>query len=179
MATQKVSFLKLGLKKNTNLIPLEWGDQIIQIKEYLPISEKLELIGNIINKSLDDNNFINPARLEIYIVLEIMYAYTNINFTDKQKEDFQNLYDLIISSGLWIKVVEILNNTSTKELEIIKSASYAVIDEIYKYKNSAQGILRAVTEDYSNLDLDATKLQEKIGNKENVEFLKEVMDKMG
>ncbi|MBR2247148.1 MAG: hypothetical protein IJ880_09020 [Bacilli bacterium] len=54
-----------------------------------------------------------------------------------------------------------------------------MIDEVYKYKNSALGILQAVSQDYSNLDLDADKIKEKIANKENVEFLKEVMDKMG
>ena len=33
MATQKIGLTKLGLKKNTNLIPLEWGDQVIKIRE--------------------------------------------------------------------------------------------------------------------------------------------------
>lgn len=41
------------------------------------------------------------------------------------------------------------------------------------------GVLSAINEDYNNLDLDAEKIREKIGNKENVEFLKDVMDKMG
>lgn len=179
MATQKIGLTKLGLKKNTNLIPLEWGDQIIQIKEYLPIDTKLDIIGKIINQSLDDNNFVNPARLEIYTTLEIVYAYTNINFTDKQKEDFTNLYDIIISSGLWQKIYEILEATPTKELKIIQTTTYAILDEVYKYKNSVLGILQNVVEDYKNLDLDATKIVEQLNNKENVEFLKNVMDKLG
>ena len=33
----KIGFTKLGLKKNTNLITLNWNDQIIEIKAYLPI----------------------------------------------------------------------------------------------------------------------------------------------
>lgn len=177
MATQKVGLTKLGLKKNTNLISLEWNGQVIEIKEYLPIEDKIGVIERIVNQSLDDNNFANPARIMINTTLEIMFAYTNINFTDKQKEDRLGLYDLLVSSGLWFYIKDKLDEIG--ELKIIISTSRAVIDEIYKYKDSALGILQAVSEDYSNLDLDAEKIREKIGNKENVEFLKDVMDKMG
>ena len=178
MATQKIGLTKLGLKKNTNLISLEWGDQIIQIKEYLPIENKIGVIERIVNQSLDNNNFANPARIMINTVLEVIFAYTtNINFTEKQKEDRLGLYDLLVSSGLWKAIENKLAEAG--ELSIIQITVREVIDEIYKYKNSALGILQAVSEDYSNLDLDATKIQEKIGNKENVEFLKNVIDKMG
>lgn len=178
MATQKIGLTKLGLKKNTNLIPLEWGDQVIQIREYLPIEDKIGVIERIVNQSLDDNNFSNPVRIMINTVLEVIFAYTtNINFTDKQKEDRLGLYDLLVSSGLWNAIENKLAEVG--ELSIIQITVREVIDEVYKYKNSALGILQAVNEDYSNLDLDATKIQEKLGNKENVEFLKEVMDKMG
>ena len=177
MATNKVGLTKLGLKKNTNIATIDWNGQIIDIKEYLPIQEKLDLIGRIINQSLDDNNFANPARLQIFTTLEVMYAYTNINFTDKQKEDFLSLYDLIFSSGLWEVIGKKLYELG--EFQIISETTQQVIDEVYKYKNSALGILQAISQDYSDLDLDADKIKEKIGNKENVEFLKEVMDKMG
>ena len=175
MATNKVGLTKLGLKKNTNLINLEWNNQVIEIKEYLPIQEKLDLIGRIVNLSLDDNNFVNPARLQIFTTLEVMYTYTNINFTDKQKEDFLNLYDLLFSSGLWAAVKQALGN----ELVLIEDTTIAVINELYKFKDSALGILQAITEDYEKLDLDADKLKEKIADKENVGFLKDVMDKLG
>lgn len=173
----KIGLTKLGLKKNTNLIQLNWNDQIIEIKEYLPIQEKLDLIGRIVNQSLDDNNFVNPARLQIFMTLEIFYVYTNINFTDKQKEDFLGLYDLLVSSGLYKEVFNKLYEI--EEFQVINNTCYAVIDEVYKYKNSALGILQTVSQDYNNLNLDADKIKEKIANKENVEFLKEVMDKMG
>ena len=84
MATQKIGLTKLGLKKNTNLIPLEWGDQVIQIREYLPIEDKIGVIERIVNQSLDNNNFANPARIMINTVLEVIFAYTtNINFVQQ------------------------------------------------------------------------------------------------
>lgn len=111
------------------------------------------------------------------MTLEIFYIYTNINFTDKQKEDFLGLYDLLVSSGLCDKVFEKLQEI--KEFQIINETCKEVINEVYKYKDSALGILQSIVTDYNDLDLDADKLKDKIANKENVEFLKNVMDKMG
>ena len=172
MATNKVGLTKLNLKKNTEITPVEWGDQTIEVKQYLPIQEKLDLISRIVSMSLDDNNFANPVRINIFSILEIMYAYTNINFTDKQKEDFLGLYDLIVSSGLWDKIFEAI----TKDYTFIMENVEEVIEEVYKYKNSVLGILQAAVTDYKDLDLDATKLKEKIGDPENLKLLKAVVD---
>lgn len=171
----KVGLTKLGLKKNTDMINLTWNGQIIEIKAYLPIEEKLEMISRIVNFSLDENNFANPARIEIFTLLEVMYAYTNINFTDKQKENFLELYDMIFSSGLWAEIKNIIGN----ELNIITTTTDEVIHEVYSYKNSALGILQAIVEDYEELDLDADKLKAKIADKDNLKTLKNVMDKLG
>ena len=171
----KIGLTKLNLKKNTEIFQIKWNDQIIEVKQYLPMVDKLKLVENIVNNSLDDNNFANPARIQIHTVLQIMYAYTNINFTDKQKEDFLGLYDLIISSGLWRKVYEV----GYADFNIVTDTVREVINEVYKYKTSLLGILEAASIDYQNLDLDAAKIQEKLGNRENVEFLEKVMDKMG
>ena len=174
----KIGLTKLGLKKNTNLITLNWNDQIIEIKEYLPMEEKIGVVERIVNSSLDENNFANPARVTISTVLEVMYAYTNINFTDKQKADRLGLYDLLVGSQLWAEVRSQMVQHSGDLFEI-ESTVKAVIDEVYKYKNSALGILQSLNEDYKAMDLDATAIQKKLGDKENVEFLKTVVDKLG
>lgn len=172
----KIGFTKLGLKKNTNLITLNWNNQIIEIKEYLPIEEKIAVIERTVNQSLDANNFANPMRVDINILLEIIFAYTNINFTDKQKEDRLALYDLLVGSEFWAQFLTVLPN---EEYMSIYNGVWDTINEIYKYRDSVLGILQAVSEDYSNLELDADKIREKLGNKENIEFLKNVMDKLG
>lgn len=172
----KIGLTKLQLKKNTNLISLNWNDQIIEIKEYLPIEGKSKVTENIINWSLDSNNFANPIRIMMNTVLEIIFAYTNINFTEKQKEDRLGLYDLVISSGLWEKIKDMIPQS---EQAIIEITVQEVIHEVYAYKNSALGILRTINEDYSGLDLDINKLQEEISNPENAKLLKNVLDKMG
>ena len=79
----KVSLTKLGLKVNQDIKNIEFNKQIIEVKQYLPINEKLELISSVINSAADENNFSNPVKENVFLTLEILYHYTNINFTDK------------------------------------------------------------------------------------------------
>jgi hypothetical protein len=172
----KVSFTKLGLKSNKDIKTIIWNDQEIEIKQYLPIDEKLSLIGTIINNSAEDAKFYNVGKIEIFTALNIIYEYTNINFTDKQKEDVCKLYDLLVSSGLYEIIV---SNIPVSELDWIHEVVWDSIDSIYKYQDSILGILDAVSQDYNNLSLDAATLQKDIANPETLALLKGIMTRLG
>ena len=172
----KVSFTKLGLKQNQETTKIIFNEQEIEVKQYLSINDKLALISNVINKSADNNNFANPVKISLFTTLEILYYYTNINFTDKQKEDPVKLYDLVISSGLIEKIIMAIPEAEYSEvLQGVKDSTNA----IYTYRNSVLGILETVSADYSNLDLDASEIQKKLADPENMAFLKGVMSKLG
>jgi hypothetical protein len=81
----KVPFTKLGLNKNKESVKtFVWNEQTIEVKQYLPVNDKLSLIANVITFAHDgNNNFSNPIQLKVYTELEILYFYTNINFTEK------------------------------------------------------------------------------------------------
>lgn len=177
----KTSFAKLGLKTNNSIKTFEWPDNdgkltIIEVKQYLPIEEKLEVISNIINNSIDDNDFYNPVRLEIFTTLEIVYAYTNLNITDKMKENPFKLYDIILSSGLYDKILEVM---PTEEFDRIDVSAHATIRNLYNYKNSAMGILNAISSDYSNLNLDVKEMRDNLVDPANLDLLKMVASKLG
>ena len=172
----KVSFTKLGLKINNATKSIMVADQEIEIKQYLPINDKLELISRVINSSAEDMKFYNVGKMEIFLDLEILYTYTNINFTEKQKEDVCKLYDLVVSSGL---LDEILDNIPKAEINFIHNTILNSVENIYKYQNSVMGILDAVSQDYSSLEFDATSLQQKMSNPENLALLKDVMTRLG
>ena len=153
------------------------GDSITYyVKHYLPVKDKLEMISNIINQSLDGNGFYNPLRVKMFTALEIVYAYTNLSFTDKMKEDPFKLYDLLVSTGIFDEVVAAIAENDWNE---IQDSVWSTIDNIYAYKNSALGILDTMSTDYNNLDLDATEIQKKISDPENLELLKAIMTKLG
>ena len=172
----KVSLTKLGLKVNQDIKNIEFNEQIIEVKQYLPINEKLELISSVINSAADENNFSNPVKENVFLTLEILYHYTNINFTDKQKEDPVKLYDLVVSSGLVNKVTDLIPE---EELDEVINGVAQSVKAIYAYKNSALGILESISQDYSALNLDATEIQKKLADPDNMALLKQVLTKLG
>lgn len=173
----KVSFSKLGLTKNQEVKILNWNEQNIEVRQYLPISEKLELISNVINFAHDGNaNFANPVQVEVFTGLELLYAYTNISFTDKQKEDPAKLFDLVKSSRLLDSVIMLI---PANEYTDLVTGVQNSITAIYAYQNSVMGVLDNISTDYSNLNLDATEIQKALSDPNNMALLKNVLTKLG
>ena len=172
----KVSFTKLGLKKKEEIKNITINDQVIEVKQYLPISDKINIITNVIENSADDNNFANPVKVEVFANLEIMYAYTNISFTDKQKGDPTKLYDLLEENGV---IAEVIAAIPENEYALLLGWIDETIEAFYTYRNSVMGIMEQISEDYSNLSLDATEIQQKLADPQNLELLKNVMTKLG
>ena len=172
----KVPFSKLNLKKIDKVQVVTINGLEVEVKQYLPVAEKLELIANVLNNSADDNNFANPVKTYVLSHLEIIYAYTNLSFTDKQKEDPAKLYDILETNGIIDSII--LAMPSSEYDNLIEDIT-STIDAYYKYKNSALGILEAATTDYKNLDLEASDIQKKIADPDNLTLLKDVITKLG
>lgn len=172
----KITFTKLGLKLNTEEKVFLFNDQEIEVKQYLPVNDKMDLISTVLNATLEDEKFYNVGKIDVYFALELVYRYTNITFTDKQKENITKLYDTIVSSGFYN---EFLKYVPVEEVEYIKKTMMDTVQSIYAYNNSALGFLDTLHEDYSDLDMDATALNEKMQNPENLELLKQIVTKLG
>lgn len=176
----KIPFSKLQVKVNNEVTLLSYNNSAgepvnYEVKRYLPFVEKLELVSRIINNSIDDNGFYNPMRVKLYMTLEVVYAYTNLSFTDKMKEDPFKLYDILISTGIFN---DIINCICDKEWPEIQENVWDTIENIYNYRNSVLGILEAVKEDYQGVSFDASEINKNISNPENLELLKQVLSKL-
>lgn len=165
----KVPFSKLGLKVNSDVTVITFNDYDIEVSRYLPFKEKTELASNIINYSVDDNGFYNPLKVKLYMVLEVVYAYTNLTFTPKMKEDPFKLYDALVSSGLFEQIVHAIDPS---DWATIQKDVWDTIENIYNYRNSAMGILEMISTDYSNLQLNAEGITDKLLNPESLSTLK-------
>lgn len=171
----KVAFSKLSLSKNTSVKEVEWKDQKIEVKQYLPVGDKLDLISRIVNYSADDHVFYNPCKVEIFELIEIILAYTNLNLTDKQQEDILKLYDLFISSGFADVIKDAIPE---EEINYLDDGIWATIKEIYRYRDSFMGVMEQTQADYKNLDQEVTDIENKISNPENLTLLKDVITKL-
>ena len=172
----KISYNKLGLKIDDSIEIIEWNEQSIEVKKYLPVSKKLEIMEKVVNATLQaDSKQYNVPQVCINLVMEIIYNCTNISFTEKQKEDINKLYDNFVSSGLLDEILVICE----KDYRSLHHWIFDILDKIYAQQNSARGILEAMTTDYNNLNFDVEKLQGMISDPENLTLLKDVLSKLG
>ena len=174
----QVTYTKLNLKPNFDIItPINYAEGVtIEVKQFLPLERKLEVLSNIINNSIDENfGFYNTARIDFHIKMQLVFAYTNIKFTEKQLENTMKIYDTLTASGLLEQIWTIIPEV---DREWFEHHVYTSIRSITEYRNSAYGILDAIKTDYSDLDLDIETLRKKLADDKNVGQLKEIVDKM-
>ena len=176
----KVPFSKLQANINNETVSLSHrnknGEEVFyEVKKYLPIEDKLELVTKILNQSIDDNGFYNPMRVELFMVIETVFAYSNLSFTEKMKEDLFKLYDIFISTNIFSNIIAEIPG----EWKEIEKSTWSVVDNIYNYKNSIMGVLEAVTSDYSNLKLDASEITKELQDPNTIPLLKDIMTKLG
>lgn len=153
----------------------------IKVKQYLPLDEKFKIINEVLQLVVDDNNFVNELNLKVWKELVLLNHYSDLELDEYfNAEDIvtkcAELYDLLFTNNVFD---DVFKNIAVNEFNLITDMIDKTIEEFYKYRNSIKGILEAITADYAQLDLDATEIQKKLNNPENVGFLKEVMTKLG
>ena len=173
----KVPFSKLGLKKiKDDIVKINFNGIEIEVKQYLPIDDKLQLVVNVISNAADGNRFYNPIKISAFITLEIIFMYTNLSFTDTQKKDLSKLYDILISNGL---AAEVINAIPEKEYKAITSLVYNSADNIYEQMNSAMSVVETfVNRDVGDTTQQVADLQEQLANPENLTLLRDIMTKL-
>ena len=133
----KVSYANMKLKTNTSTKTFEFGGQKVEVLQYLPAQDKYDLLMITLQKSLEDNIY-NEFKLNLYFELHLVYMYTNISFTEKQREDEFKLYDTLKSNGFYEKFFQVINedeyNELFEQLNAIKNASF-------KNKRSVAGLI--------------------------------------
>jgi len=153
----------------------------IKVKQYLPLEEKFKIINEVAQLVIDEQDFVNLLNLEVWRNLTLIRHYTDVDLeeyfnSDNIEDKCKELYDLFFVNNVFD---DVFKNIPVNEFKQITEMIENTIHEFYKYRNSIKGILEAVSADYSNLNLDASAIQEKLKDPDNVGFLKEVMDKLG
>ena len=175
----KISYTKLGINKEelNKVQTVEYNGQTIEVKQYLPVIEKSELITRVLNNSVDENNgYYNLLKMDMYLALEIVYAYSNISFTEKQKEDPMKLYDMLNASRVLNLIIGLVPEG---EFYYLNKTVHEMANNIVAYRNSAMGIMERITTDYNNLDLDASAIQKELADPNNMTLLKDILTKLG
>lgn len=152
----KVSYLNLKLKTDISTETIDWNNNSIEIKQYLPIEEKYNLVMVTLQEAKESNIY-NPLKIDLFFHLNLVYMYTNINFTEKQKEDASKLYDNLMSSGL---LVQIISKIPTEEYDMLYTYLENIKNDLDKYGQSFKAILDAIINELPEKASEAMKILE-------------------
>lgn len=139
----KVSFANLKLKVDKEVKTVDYGGTQIEVLQYLPIADKKDLVDITLQKA-EENGIYDPIQVDMYFHLHIVYMYSNLSFTDKQKEDESKLYDILESNGL---IAAVLKGMREKEYSTLYAWIVDKQKKIMKYKNTAGAVLQSVIND--------------------------------
>lgn len=164
----KVSYASLKLKVDTEVKTFDFEGNKIEVLQYLPIEDKYSLI-NIALQSSKEGNIYNQVKLEAIFNLYIVMMYSNITFTDKQKEDLFKLYDCLQSNGIIDSVIMNMAEGEYKELYNLLSKT---LEDRLHYDNTAAGVINNLIE---SLPAQAEEMQKIVDNFDKEKF-KNVLD---
>lgn len=150
----KASYANMKLKINTEVKTFEFNGQTIEVLQYLPAQEKYDLVKATLNKALEGDTY-DEVKLNAYFELHLIYMYTNISFTEKQKEDELKLYDAFKSNGFFDLFYEAIDeneyNSLILWLEDMKN-------KLEKRMTSAAGIINTLVNGLPEEAMEATEI---------------------
>jgi hypothetical protein len=167
----KLAFTKISKVKSLPTQSYSFGEETIEVEQYLPLNDKITLIENVIELAGDEVGFFNIVKLEAYYRIYMIKNYTNITFTEKQMEDITKLYDLIELNGVW-KAIESM--IPEKERTYIWNNILELAQRITDYNNSVLGILKTVGQDYGENENKVNDLLFKLTDSEAFELVKQI-----
>lgn len=176
----KVPFTKLNTTKSIPAQEISFNNQKIIVEQYLPLSQKLDLIQTVIELSGNgEEGFFNIVKLKTFYTIEMLKAYTNISFTEKQQEDPAKLYDIITINNIWDEVAKSIPQSEQDE---IWNNLLTLAREVTNYNHSALGILKLLKQDYGDESFALDKISEmltRLDDSNDLEIIKTAVDKMG
>lgn len=187
--SNNVKLEDLNLQNDNRLAvkTVKFNNVDIDIKQYIGISDKYVLSQSVAYACLEEEGkIVNTIKKEVITVLDIIAAYTNIEFTmpetlpeiyslfdalvmSKDEEQNITLYDLVIS------------NIPEKEIKELKYYIDKVLEYVINYNNSVGSLFMQIKNFINSLDGSALELvnelyNKSIGKKSDEEIEKEQKD---
>ena len=164
-----MNYKDLNLHTDNDMYYIEIQGKKINIKKYLPINDKKDLVEITLQKAEQADGTYNEILIDMYFNLHLIYLYTDIVFTDEDREDEMKLYDELESSGL---LERILDKIPDEEYNTLMDYLKAMRKEISSYKHSAAAMVQKLIVDLPKNAEAAAKIVQNF----NPEKYKEVVD---
>jgi len=167
----KINLNKVCPEKISNLNPIviELNGQQVEVKQYLPLGDKIAMLEDTISKIEVGKEYINPVQRDVLINLAIIENYSNISITKAQKEKLYATYDSIVLNDIFNKIVEVIPD---EEIAEVIGWYDEILLELNKYSNSAKGIVDSLSNSYDSTKLNLDELLQNIKDPAMEEFIK-------
>lgn len=132
-----IEFKSLNLKRNDSIRVIKINDDEIEVKQYLPIEDKIDLVQIALQQAETDFGY-NTMLVDVYFYLYIVYFYSNIQFTDEEKAQPLELFDILSSNDVISAVAAAI---PSEEFEDIKEYIDTQFEMNTKFKSSSLYLL--------------------------------------
>ena len=158
-----MEYKSLELKRNLDMEQFSWNGKEIKIKKYLPIEAKYDIVMITIQEAYEDGIY-NPIKLDMCFHLNLVFMYSNIEFTPEEQDRLEKLYDEMKSTGFMDEFLKHINPDEYKEMqEYIEE----IIKDRIKYNTSMVGTLETLI---NSLPKNAEAMQNIIDNFDKEKF---------
>ena len=138
------------------------------VKDLMKAVDSKLVVNNFNAVITGEDRVYNPLKIEVFFHLNLIYLYTNINFTDKQKENPEKLYDILQSNKIIDAVVEAIPR---EEFCDLYDTLCETRDAYIEWNQSAAGMLSIIVDDLPKKAAAASELLSNF----NTEDYKEVI----
>lgn len=172
----KVSLKTVAPIKKVEPQIIKINEQDVEVVQYLPVNDKLALVERVLNLTIDDTGFLNPVRLEIYTILEIVKTYTNISITEKMIEEAHKTYDTLMINGILDTIIAAIPED---EYNAVFDAVEDCAEHSVKYLTSFVGMMKTISNDYDATKLNVDEIMKTLDQPDKVGLVKDILEKIG
>lgn len=137
-----VTYASLKLKNEVKIESFDFEGHKIEVLQYLPIEDKYSLV-NITLQKAKEGAIYNPVKIDWFFHLNLIYMYSNITFTEKQREDEAKLYNALVTNGLRDAIIEKIPES---EYQTLFSYIDTLMQDTLTYKNSISGSIAEIVQ---------------------------------
>lgn len=163
----KINFSSLNLELKNEVKTITINGQDIEVKQYLSAEDKNSILESTISEA-DNGTILNTFAVDIYFHMFMLLKYTNLSFTEEERENLLGLYDILETNGVISQVIRAIPeneyNTLYENLE-------GMLKLYNEYRNSAKALVEQFAMFAPNTAAD---ISEKIQNFD-IEKMQEVL----
>ena len=176
-----MNYKDFNIAVEPDMIPVEFNGKTISVRSWLPTAAKIEFIQFVVSHAMHpDLGTFSPAVVECFETIACIKYFTDIEFSDEDLSNPNQLADEITHSGLYRLIQDVLARQGHHEWTDTSLLLHDTISAVERFNTSFVGTMSAMSGNATELGTQLDSIMEKLKNKEGLEeiaAIREFMDK--